>query len=167
MQSGQSQQFRNLPNVNSVLASAAVAELAATYQRDLLVDLVREELDVAREGIRRGEDAPAAETVAEAVCRQLAGMTRQEPRRVINATGVILHTNLGRAPLSLSATKAMQEAAAGYTNLELDLNDGRRGSRQAHLQALIRRLTGAEAALAVNNNASRTSLKNGVLRYFI
>ena len=112
----QSEQFRNLPNVNSVLASETVADLAANFQREFLVDLVREELDLAREGIRRGAVAPTVEMVAEAVCRQLAGLTRQEPRRVINATGVILHTNLGRAPLSLAATKAMQEAAAGYTN---------------------------------------------------
>ena len=66
-----------------------------------------------------------------------------------NATGVILHTNLGRAPLSDAALKAMGEAAGGYTNLEFDLEDGRRGSRQAHLQSLLKRLTGAEAALAV------------------
>jgi L-seryl-tRNA(Ser) seleniumtransferase len=154
MQSGQSTEFRNLPNVNSVLANEAVADLAADFQRELLVDLVREELDAARDGIRRGLDAPTVAMVAEAVRSQLTGMTRQQPRRVINATGVILHTNLGRAPLSPSAVEAMQAAAAGYTNLELDLSDGRRGSRQAHLQALIRRLTGAEAALAVNNNAS-------------
>ena len=154
----QSQQFRNLPNVNSVLASEALADVAGNYQRELLVDLVREELDLARDGIRRGEDAPAAEMVAEAVSSQLAGMTRQEPRRVINATGVILHTNLGRAPLSPAATQAMLDVAAGYTNLELDLADGRRGSRQARLQTLVRRLTGAEAAFAVNNNASAVLL---------
>ena len=158
MSSGQSFQFRNLPNVNSVLATKAVTELAASFRRELLVDLVREELNAARESIRRGEDAPAVEAVAEAVCRQLAGMTSQQPRKVINATGVILHTNLGRAPLSSAASYAMQVAAAGYTNLELDLSDGRRGSRQASLQALIRRLTGAEAALAVNNNASAVLL---------
>ena len=155
MQSGQ---FRNLPNVNSVLTSEPVAAVAANFQRELLVDLVREELDTAREGIRRGADAPTAEMVAEAVCRQLDSLTQQQPRRVINATGVILHTNLGRAPLSGAATQAMQGVAAGYTNLELDLADGRRGSRQAHLQALIQRLTGAEAALAVNNNASAVLL---------
>ena len=158
MQSGRSEQFRNLPNVNSVLASGAVEELAANFQRELLVDLVREELDLARDAIRKGADAPSVEKVAEAVCLQLSGMTRQEPRGVINATGVILHTNLGRAPLSAAATKAIHDMSSGYTNLELNLEDGRRGSRQSHLQALIRRLTGAEAALAVNNNASAVLL---------
>ena len=151
-------QFRNLPNVNSVLADPALASLAEGPQRELLVDLVREELDRAREGIRQGEDAPAANGLAHRVSQRLADMTRPQPRRVINATGVILHTNLGRAPLSAAAIKAMEEASGGYTNLELDLEQGRRGSRQAHLQDLLKRLTGAEAALAVNNNASAVLL---------
>ncbi|PKB79721.1 MAG: L-seryl-tRNA(Sec) selenium transferase [SAR202 cluster bacterium Io17-Chloro-G9] len=151
-------QFRNLPNVNSVLANPALSGLADGPQRELVVDLVREELDRAREGIRRGEEAPPVDDLAQRVSQQLTVMTRREPRRVINATGVILHTNLGRAPLSGAALKAMEEAAGGYTNLELDLEDGRRGSRQAHLQSLLKRLTGAEAALAVNNNASAVLL---------
>ena len=92
------------------------------------------------------------------MCRELESMARREPRRVINATGVVIHTNLGRAPLSWAATEAMAEAAAAYTDLELDLETGRRGSRQAHLQSLLRQLTGAEAALAVNNNASAVFL---------
>ena len=151
-------QFRNLPNVNTVLAAPALMELAAGPRRELVVDLVREELDRAREDIRLGGEAPPAEHLAQSVSQRLAAMTRREPRRVINATGVILHTNLGRAPLSDAALKAMEEAAGGYTNLELDLEDGRRGSRQAHLQSLLKRLTGAEAALAVNNNASAVLL---------
>ena len=151
-------QFRNLPNVNNVLAAPALTEMAAGPQRELVVDLVREELDRAREEIRRGGEATLAERLAQRVWERLAAMTRREPRRVINATGVILHTNLGRAPLSDAALKAMEEAAGGYTNLELDLEDGRRGSRQTHLQSLLKRLTGAEAALAVNNNASAVLL---------
>jgi L-seryl-tRNA(Ser) seleniumtransferase len=82
------------------------------------------------------------------------GLTRPSPRPVINATGVIIHTNLGRAPLSRAATEAAVMAAQGYSDLELDLQTGKRGSRQAHLQALLQQLTGAEAALVVNNNAS-------------
>ena len=73
---------------------------------------------------------------------------------MINATGVILHTNLGRAPLSLEAVEAVRRAATGYTDLEMDLDEGVRGSRQSHAERLLRQLTGAEASLVVNNNAS-------------
>ena len=151
-------QLRNLPNVNTILAAPALAEFAAGPQRELVVELVREELGRAREKIRGGAEAPQAENLAEAVGERLAALVRSEPRRVVNATGVILHTNLGRAPLSDSAIRAMQEASSGYSNLELDLESGRRGSRQSHLQGLLKRLTGAEAALAVNNNASAVLL---------
>ena len=147
-------QFRSLPSVDSVMAIPAVASAAAGYRRDLVVNIVRQHLDRARQEIRLGGSAPAAVALAESVCREMASLARREPRRVINATGVIIHTNLGRAPLSRSAIEAMVEAAAGYTDLELDMETGRRGSRQAHLQSLLRQLTGAEAALAVNNNAS-------------
>ena len=147
-------QFRNLPSVDSVMANPAVVAMASSYRHDLLVKLVRQQLDQARNEIRRGGSAPAAANLADAVCSELESMARREPRRVINATGVIIHTNLGRAPLSRAAMEAMLEAAGGYTDLELDLQTGRRGSRQAHLQLLLRHLTGAEAALAVNNNAS-------------
>ena len=151
-------QLRNLPNVNTILAAPALAELAAGPQRELVVELVREELGRARQKIRGGAEAPPAENLAAAVGERLAALARSEPRRVVNATGVILHTNLGRAPLSDSAVRAMQEASSGYSNLELDLESGRRGSRQSHLQGLLKRLTGAEAALAVNNNASAVLL---------
>ena len=151
-------QLRNLPSVDSVMAIPAVVAVTAGYRRDLVVNLVRQQLDRARQEIRMGGSAPPAAELAEAVCRELESMARREPRRVINATGVIIHTNLGRAPLSRAATEAMVEAAAGYTDLELELQTGRRGSRQAHLQSLLSQLTGAEAALAVNNNASAVLL---------
>ena len=79
-------------------------------------------------------------------------------RRVINASGVVLHTNLGRAPLSDDAIEAMRRTAQGYSDLELDLGTGRRGSRQAHISELVARVTGTEAALVVNNNASAVML---------
>ena len=147
-------QFRNLPSVDSVMATESVAALASVYRREVVVNLVRQQLDQARWRIRQGGPAPAAVELAEGVCREIESMAAPEPRHVINATGVIIHTNLGRAPLSPAATRAMMEAAKGYTDLELDLNTGRRGSRQAHLQSMLRQLTGAEAALVVNNNAS-------------
>lgn len=151
-------QFRDLPSVDRVMASDAVVALTASYPRDWVVDLVRQQIDQARNQIREGGAAPNTGELAESVCRELRLMTRVAPRKVINATGVVIHTNLGRAPLSRAATDAMVRAAQGYTDLELDLNSGRRGSRQAHLQALLQQLTGAEAALAVNNNASAVLL---------
>ena len=151
-------QFRNLPSVDSVLATRDVAEAAAAFSREWIVELVRRELDEARERIRKGEKASDAEVVASLVCQRVEEAVRAEPRRVINATGVVIHTNLGRAPLSRSAMRAAEEAAAGYSNLEFDLQTGRRGSRQAQLESLLRQITGAEAALAVNNNASAVLL---------
>jgi L-seryl-tRNA(Ser) seleniumtransferase len=151
-------QFRDLPSVDRVMASEAIAGVTASYPRDWVVDLVRQQLALARQQIRNGSNAPSAADVADSVCGQLSLMTRVTPRHVINATGVIVHTNLGRAPLSRAAAEAMARVAQGYTDLELDLGTGRRGSRQAHLQSLLRQLTGAEAALAVNNNASAVLL---------
>jgi L-seryl-tRNA(Ser) seleniumtransferase len=147
-------QLRNLPSVDTVMGTEAVAEIADKYSREWLVGLVRQELDQARERVRSGAAAPTALELAESVCGRVQSVVRVEPRRVINATGVIIHTNLGRAPLSQAANDAIGQAARGYTDLELDLVSGRRGFRQAHLQSLLRQLTGAEGALAVNNNAS-------------
>ena len=151
-------QFRNIPGVERVLATEPLADALRRFNRDWVVGLVRQQLAQAREKVRQGGEAPSAEQVGEAVLRALAELTRPAPLPVINATGVIIHTNLGRAPLSRAATDAALAAAQGYSNLELDLGSGRRGSRQAHLQGLLRELTGAEAALAVNNNASAVLL---------
>ena len=151
-------QFRDLPSVDSVLALPNVAAAAAAYSREWVVELAREELDAARQRIRQGGEADGAEEIAALVCSRAEEAGRAEPRRVINATGVVIHTNLGRAPLSRAAMQAAEEAAAGYSNLEFDLESGRRGSRQARLESLIRQVTGAEAALAVNNNASAVLL---------
>jgi L-seryl-tRNA(Ser) seleniumtransferase len=121
---------------------------------DSLTDLVRQALAGARDAIGRGSDAPSEAQIAE----QVLGLARLvlEPslRPVINATGVIIHTNLGRAPLSDEAIAAMTAVSRGYSNLEFDLDAGERGSRHSHLETALCRLTGAEAAMAVNNNAS-------------
>ena len=151
-------QLRNLPSVDAVLAQPAAAELLAVYRRDWVVRLVRQSLEQARTSVRQGGAPPAAEGVAASVVRQVEDMLAPAPQRVINATGVVIHTNLGRAPLSRAAIQAAKDAALGYSDLELDITTGRRGSRQAHLQALCRELTGAEAALVVNNNASAVLL---------
>ncbi len=147
-------QFRNIPSVERVIASEQLADAIRAYSRGWIVALARQQLEKARNGVRQGGNAPSADEVAEATRRAVEDMTRPAPRPVINATGVIIHTNLGRAPLSRAATEAAVQASRGYSDLELDLGSGRRGSRQAHLQSLLQELTGAAATLVVNNNAA-------------
>ena len=151
-------QYRNLPSVEAVMATRQLQGLAILYQREWLVNLVRQQIDHAREEIRRGQNGADLEEIAVRVAKQAGRQGRPRPQPVINATGVIIHTNLGRAPLSEAAVEAMQSAADRYTDLELDIEQGRRGSRQAHLQPLLRQLTGAESSLVVNNGASAVLL---------
>lgn len=118
----------------------------------------REELTQARAGIEDGGSAPGEDALAAAASKRARQLLRPGPRRVINATGVVLHTNLGRAPLGDETVAAIVSVAAGYCDLEYDLEAGGRGSRGAHLEPLLRELSGAEAALAVNNNAAAVML---------
>lgn len=161
--------LRRLPSVDALLHQLDVAALAGTLPREVLVELVRAELEQARTQLRAGRataDAGMAATVEAGLTGALVSgilgraraLRRLPLRPVINATGVVLHTNLGRAPLSAAAVQAMGEAAAGYSNLEYDLEAGQRGSRHTHLEELIRRTTGAAAAVGVNNNAAAVLL---------
>ena len=150
--------YRQLPSVERLLSDKRVASLIETHSRQVILKLVRDVLDDARAAITAGNDAPTPDELVAALIRQAEASGREWPRHVINATGVVLHTNLGRAPLSKDAIRAMQRAARGYSDLELDLPTGRRGSRQAHISSLVARVTGAEAALVVNNNASAVML---------
>ena len=151
-------EYRRLPSVEAVMGTRQLQGLAILYQRDWLVNLAREQIALAREAVRRGEEPADVDSIAGRVAQQAARVGRTRPQAVINATGVIIHTNLGRAPLSEAAVEAMQAAADRYTDLELDIDQGRRGSRQSHLQPVLRHLTGAEASLVVNNNASAVFL---------
>jgi L-seryl-tRNA(Ser) seleniumtransferase len=145
--------LRALPSVDRVLAESALAETLATYNRDIVVDAVRDELTQLRADVLVGGEVLTATGVAEAVAFKGLRVWRHWPTPVINATGVILHTNLGRAPLSKAATEAAGSAGDGYSDLEINLGDGRRGSRHTAVAALLHQLTGAEAAIVVNNNA--------------
>jgi L-seryl-tRNA(Ser) seleniumtransferase len=143
---------RALPSVGSLLESAGVRALLDSAPRTLVVDAVRDV--VARV---RDSDAPAPATAdawLHAISERLAVARQPSLRRVLNATGVVLHTNLGRAPLARAALDAIARVASGYSNLEYDLDSGKRGSRYAHCAALLRELTGAEDALVVNNCAA-------------
>ena len=138
--------LRDLPSVD---------ELARVIGDPLGVDAARSLIERAREEIRSGVDPG---DLAARLRAELADARRPRLRRVINATGVILHTNLGRAPLAERALERVGEAARGYSNLEYDLAGGTRGSRQDHCAEILSRLTGAEAALVVNNNAAAVLL---------
>jgi L-seryl-tRNA(Ser) seleniumtransferase len=145
---------RNLPSVEKVLGEPALAPLLGQVRRELVVEAVRHHLASVRAAVVRGAQAPTAGQVADAVAAAGVEAWRTWPTPVLNATGVVLHTNLGRAPLSGASIAAIGEAAAGYADLELDLASGKRGSRHSAVGALVAQLTGAEAAIAVNNNAS-------------
>src|SRR6266403_2267541 len=138
-----------LPAVDRVLRSAEGEALIARYGRPLVLDAVRAALDERR----RGDASASAVAIAEASAASLARTMQPSQRRVFNLTGTVLHTNLGRAPLPEEAIAAASAAMRDPTTLEYDLESGRRGERDDHIAGWLTRLTGAEAALAVNNNA--------------
>jgi L-seryl-tRNA(Ser) seleniumtransferase len=148
------EQLRLLPSVDRLLQEAHVSALVDQWGHDLTVEAIRETLDAARQTIQAGASCPPPERLALQVDERLMASLQPTLRPAINATGVIVHTNLGRAPLSTAARSAMDAVALAYSNLEYDLEAGQRGSRYVHAEALLCRLTGAEAALVVNNNAA-------------
>jgi L-seryl-tRNA(Ser) seleniumtransferase len=150
--------LRDLPSVDRLLQSDAGEALILSYGRPLTVEAIREELAEARAQIQHGAAPLSTEHMLARARRKLESRVAPSLSPVINATGVILHTNLGRAPLSREASKAMLAVATGYSNLEYDLGRGRRGERSLHAEGPLRELTGAEAALVVNNNAAAVLL---------
>ena len=150
--------FRSLPSMDRLLSDSRIVALTGRYSRPAVLMLARAQLAEARRAIDLGVRAPAFDQLVQAIEREAASGWRHRPGPVINATGVVLHTNLGRAPLSRQAVEAIQNAAGGYTDLELDMAAGTRGSRHAHVARLLAQLTGAESAFVVNNNASAVLL---------
>ena len=150
--------LRDLPSVDLLLQQAT--HLIETYGRPLTLDALRMSLDVIRTRYRAKPESglPSSDTILAQAESHLRAWTAPTLRPVINATGVILHTNLGRAPLSNATIAAMKEAAESYSTLEYDLEKGQRGSRLAHAEAILQKLTGTEAAVIVNNNASAVLL---------
>jgi len=146
--------YRQLPSVDKVLADERISRLADSYPHTLLVELIRQRLERERLSIAAGNKCASIDEIAMSIESQVSLLGNASLRQIVNASGVILHTNLGRAPLSREAAAAMDAVAGGYCNLEFDLDSGKRGTRQVHVERLLCRLTGAEAALVVNNNAS-------------
>jgi L-seryl-tRNA(Ser) seleniumtransferase len=152
------EELRKLPSVDRMLQDPNITDLEKQWGHELTVDAVRETLDATRNAIRAGSECPLVEDLAHEAGERLAAQLRPTLRPVVNATGVIVHTNLGRAPLSAQARAAMDAVSLGYSNLEYDVEAGHRGSRYVHAEELLCRLTGAEAALVVNNNAAAVLL---------
>ena len=151
-------QLRSLPSVNDLLSTSQGQSLILASSHEMAVAVLRAALAQARADIRAGTHGPTKESLL--LTAEILLQQRQQPRLrpVINATGVIVNTNLGRAPLSTEALLAVQQVASGYSNLEYALEPGGRGSRNAHITDLLRELTGAEAALVTNNNAAAVLL---------
>jgi L-seryl-tRNA(Ser) seleniumtransferase len=150
--------LRDLPSVDQLLQQQPVEGWIAAYGRPQTLNALRHSLERARLDFTETQQLPTMQALLNLTEALLHEWSTPSLRPVINATGVILHTNLGRAPLSRAAIQAMQDVAHNYSNLEFDLEKGRRGSRLVHAEALLSRLTGAEAALVVNNNAAAVLL---------
>ncbi len=158
--------LRELPAVDRLLQEAPLEEALKRYPRRLVLQAVQETVDVYRRRItaalQKGEEPGDFDLSGSRLAAEAARLAEWKAdvnlKPLINATGVIIHTNLGRAPLADTAVRAMASLAGSYSNLELDLESGRRGSRQDHLEALLCELSGAEAAVVLNNNAAAVFL---------
>jgi L-seryl-tRNA(Ser) seleniumtransferase len=139
-------EFRSLPSVDKLISDDRIKNLESSYSRSLVVEVVRQVLEDSRLSISHGEPAPSSDSLVKSVSDRVRTLAEPSLRPVINATGVVLHTNLGRAPLSQETIAAMEEASKGYSNLEFDLETGARGHRDVHISSLLCRLTGAEDA---------------------
>ena len=152
------EQLRLLPSVDELLHSSAGQQLVQQYSRAMALRAVRASIARAREQIRGGALCPSSDELLSTAEHTLDENQRPNLRPVINATGVIINTNLGRSPLSQEALQAVTQVAGGYSNLEYELVAGERGSRHTHVAGLLCELTGAEAALVTNNNAAAVLL---------
>ena len=148
-------QLRSLPSVDTLLTRSPIPDLIQTYSHELVVAAIRANIDAARLAILQSKaDEINEDALIAGIVDRLESQALPSLRSVINATGVIIHTNLGRAPLSKSAQDAMVAVAGRYNTLEFDLESGKRGSRLSHAGRILQELTGAEDALVVNNNAA-------------
>ncbi len=150
--------LRSLPSVDQLLQNPAVISWTNEYGRPLTLEALRQAMDEARQAYRTSKIIPSPDMLLAQAHDMLLLWATPSLQPVINATGVILHTNLGRAPLSLSTIKAVQNISMGYSNLEYDLHAGKRGSRLVHAETLLTHLTHTDAALVVNNNAAAVLL---------
>ena len=154
--------YRKIPKVDRLLENAAVAGMIDLYGRETVMQAIHQRLDALRADIEKGIDEATFDEAVRALPEMIeltaASFCTPKMKMTINATGVILHTNLGRAPLSSKHMQQVTAIASGYSNLEYDLEHACRGERYAHFEDLLCRVTGGEAAMAVNNNAAAVLL---------
>ncbi len=156
--------LRQLPSVERLLGHPLTSSLIESYGRTLTIEALRAALDDARARLRSGSESSLDNAwLIHRARAKMDSWLAPTLRRAINATGVIVHTNLGRAPLADSAIQAVREVAVGYSTLEFDLESGGRGTRSVHAEALLKHITGAEGALVVNNNAAAVLLSLAAL----
>lgn len=158
MSNNKQELFRKIPAVDRLLMSQGLKKIAASYPRGLILNAINQVLDELRIKIERGEVERESDLTLESVSRQMVEklkiISKPSLRQVVNATGVVVHTNLGRSILSNTVMKKFRPLSGGYSNLEYDLDRGARGSRYAHVEKILKELTFAEAATVVNNNAA-------------
>lgn len=152
--------LQEIPKVDRIIGWPQMTGLLETYPRPVLLAAVRTVLEQLREEVRNGATTAALDPtrISSLISTELAARSKPSLQAVINGSGVVVHTNLGRSPLAIEALQAIERISTGYSNLEYDLESGERGSRYAHVEELICELTGAEAALVVNNNAAAVIL---------
>ncbi|WP_347449132.1 L-seryl-tRNA(Sec) selenium transferase [Terrisporobacter vanillatitrophus] len=154
--------FRNIPKVDVLLEKTEIINLIEKYHRDVVVDAIREEIDKLRNFIKENDDMSLIEEkinhLVENIALNVKKVYSYNLRKVINGTGTILHTNLGRAIISKKHADYLSEVVTSYSNLEYNLEEGKRGERYSHFEKLICKITGAESAMAVNNNAAAVML---------
>lgn len=151
--------LRKLPKIDDLLKEDIVDKYIQTYFRTEVIDSLRETIDDVRQDILEGRvDSISRESISKKFTEMMEEKKKPKLRKVINATGVIIHTNLGRSLLSEDAVKSVTEISMNYNNLEYDIKAGKRGSRYSHVEEIIKKITGAEAAMVVNNNAAAVML---------
>lgn len=161
--------FSKLPSVDKVLSNGCIIELEKEYPRSLIVEVIREQIDMARKkilGLAEGELESFdinEEILINEIKDQLKLKYALKLKRVINATGVVVHTNLGRSPMAEEIKDDLWRVASRYSNLEYDIESGKRGSRYSHLEEIVKKITGAEDVLVVNNNAAAVMLALGTM----
>jgi len=157
------EEFKNLPGVDKILALPDVKKLANTFSKDLVKYAIRNTINYYRSKIENGEKAPELSQIIETIKLSTTKIGTKSLKSVINTSGIVIHTNLGRAPLGKDLIKESAKVLEKYSNLEFNLSEGKRGQRNDHASELLKFLTGAEDVIVVNNNAAAVML---ILRTF-